>query len=158
MSDIKNDLKKFLTNHQKALDSLDFNNLYFGWLQYSSDYPPIQAMPLLSKAFMSVGLKPWTYLTSIEIYSFYRLKGLGDVVLSPDVEGIYDGAFAYSDINTIKIPDTIKYIETTAFDGCINLRDIYYMGSRNEFIKVLENSGWSKRQIESTLKYCLFNK
>lgn len=157
MSDIKNDLKKFLTNHQKALDSLDFNNLYFGWLQYSSDYPPSKSMPLLSKVLMSVGLKPWTHLASIEIYSFYRLKGLGDVVLSPDVEGIYDGAFAYSDINTIKIPDTIKYIEINAFEGSY-LKTIYYMGSRDNFIKVLENSGWSRIQIEDTLKYCLFNK
>ena len=157
MSDIKNDLKRFLTNHQKALASLDFNNLYFGWLQYSSDYPPSKSMSLLSKVLMSVGLKPWTYLTSIEIYSFYRLKGLGDVVLNPDVEGIYDGAFAYSDINTIKIPDTIKYIEINAFEGSY-LKTIYYMGSRDNFIKVLENSGWSRIQIENTLKYCLFNK
>lgn len=157
MSNIINTLKQFLINNQKKLDSLDFTNLYFGWLQYSSHYSPNVSMPLLSKALMSVGLKPWNYLTSVEIYSFYKLKGLGDVILSPDVEGIYDGAFAYSDINTIKIPDTIKYIEINAFEGSY-LKTIYYMGSRNDFIKILENSGWPKRLIEDTLKYCLFNK
>lgn len=157
MSDIINYLKQFLINNERKLNALNFDDLYFGWIQSASNYSPTTAVPLLSKALMSVGLKPWTSLKYIEIYSFYKLKGLGDVVLSPNVYQILNSAFAYSDIRTIKIPESIGYIEINAFEGS-DLKTIYYMGSRNDFIKILQYSGWPERLITDTLKYCIFNK
>lgn len=63
---------------------------------------------------------------------------LEDVVIPAKYEGvvvekILDGAFKDSKVKSITIPVSVLSIGNDAFSGCTELRNIYYLGSANQW-------------------------
>ena len=74
-------------------------------------------------------------VTRIDSSAFYGSR-IGCFVLESGVREIGDSAFASNtDVTMIVIPDTVKTIGRSAFDGCRNLV-IYFQGSRDAWKKI----------------------
>ena len=69
----------------------------------------------------------------IEHDAFYCCERITGIVLPDGVEMIGEGAFQYSGLKTIRIPDTVKFIGFRAFDDCPLLDD------QNGLIKYADN-------------------
>lgn len=46
------------------------------------------------------------------------------IVINEDIEWIYDNAFENCEMESIKLPDTLRYIGREAFNSCVNLKFI----------------------------------
>ena len=46
------------------------------------------------------------------------------------------GSFAYSNITSIVIPDSVTSIGNSAFSGCTSLTDVYYTGDINDWVSI----------------------
>ena len=82
------------------------------------------------------------------------------------IEKIGDGAFAYTDITSIEIPLSVKYIGSSAFSNCTKLKSVDIPASVEQtgnslfsLCKSLEYADFSKSKItnirESTFGMCL---
>ena len=69
-------------------------------------------------------------------------KPEGKVVIPSEIGGnpvitIHDGAFRNAtELTAVVIPETISGIYATSFEGCTNLKDVYYEGSASEWNKI----------------------
>lgn len=70
------------------------------------------------------------YYTVISIgESAFKNANIKKIVLPESIEDISSLAFAWSSIENLEIPATTKYIHTSAFYGCRNLRNVYFKGT-----------------------------
>ena len=88
------------------------------------------------------------YVTTIESYAFYNVKGLGDLVLPSGITRINDMAFYGSEMKSITISNSIEYIGYDAFSDA-SIETINYAGTYLEFMEAYSNSSF-KSQV--TLK------
>ena len=58
-------------------------------------------------------------------YAFYKAQ-FGRIDLPNTVEVIGSGAYTYSEVSTITIPESVKSINTFAFSHCANLTTLYW--------------------------------
>ncbi|HNW57390.1 MAG TPA: leucine-rich repeat protein [Bacteroidales bacterium] len=65
-------------------------------------------------------------VVSIERGAFANCKSLREVLLPDNLEYISEGAFMFSGIDTIKLPESITVIDKDAFYYCTNLRSITF--------------------------------
>ena len=80
-------------------------------------------------------------LTVIEEESFMGDTSLESVVLPEGLETIGPRAFAESSLIEINIPAGVTSLGVNAFDGCTNLRTIYYGGTRTAWTELASLSG-----------------
>ncbi|MBQ3703975.1 MAG: leucine-rich repeat domain-containing protein [Oscillospiraceae bacterium] len=79
-------------------------------------------------------------LEIIEEDAFYGSSSIDKVVLSDKVKEIRAGAFANSTLSEINLPESITFIDETAFDGCSSVIARTYPGSYAEgYAKEHEN-------------------
>ena len=79
-------------------------------------------------------------LKSIGRNAFRRCKALRSMDLPSTLEILEDFAFTDTELRTLKIPKSLKYIGSTLFAG-EEAPDIYYEGTAEEFKQLVENSG-----------------
>ena len=73
-------------------------------------------------------------VTSIEGWAFSRCNNLESIVILGNIDYIADQLFSGCyNLEWIKIPDSITFIGEFAFWGCEQLKDIYYMGSAEQW-------------------------
>lgn len=65
----------------------------------------------------------------------YPRHRCGDFVIPDGTEIIYDNAFAYSDITSVKIPDSVYRIKTDAFSNCEKLKRIGFNKTITDYSK-----------------------
>ena len=63
-------------------------------------------------------------ITSISKHSFSFCKNLKTVVIGKDVRKIRNGAFSYTKITSVKIPNKVKVIGAGAFENCKELKKV----------------------------------
>lgn len=63
-------------------------------------------------------------ITSISKHSFSFCKNLKTVVIGKDVRKIGNGAFSYTKITSVKIPNKVKVIGAGAFENCKELKKV----------------------------------
>ena len=75
------------------------------------------------------------YSKDKKILLAYPRHRCGDFVIPDGTEIIYDNAFAYSDITSVKIPDSIYRIKTDAFSNCEKLKRIGFNKTITDYSK-----------------------
>ena len=76
-------------------------------------------------------------VTTIAEYAFYDNPNLIDIVISDNVTTIEGGAFySCSNLSSVTLSDSIMEIGFGAFSNCNTLEDIYYTGTRKQWIKI----------------------
>ncbi|MCD8091143.1 MAG: leucine-rich repeat protein [Clostridiales bacterium] len=74
-------------------------------------------------------------VTSISTQAF-AYSGLESAVLPPGITAVNNWTFGCSDLKTIAIPSGVKSIGSAAFMGCLDLTDVYYGGSEEDWNKI----------------------
>lgn len=75
------------------------------------------------------------YSKDKKILLAYPRHRCGDFVIPDGTEIIYDDAFAYSDITSVKIPDSVYRIKTDAFSNCEKLKRIGFNKTITDYSK-----------------------
>lgn len=75
------------------------------------------------------------YSKDKKILLAYPRHRCGDFVIPDGTEIIYDNAFAYSDITSVKIPDSVYRIKTDAFSNCEKLKRIGFNKTITDYSK-----------------------
>ena len=77
-------------------------------------------------------------VTRIREKAFYNCTGLTSIIIPDSVNYIAGGTFdGCSDLKTVVIPDSVTFIWDGAFLACENLTDVYYLGTEEEWNKVI---------------------
>ena len=90
-----------------------------------------------------VGIGKARYLSHIVIPATYR----GAPVVGIATEGFRE----CTELKSIIIPDSITSIGRYAFDGCANLKTIYYIGTKAEWNSIQKGNGWINSPTYTTV-------
>ncbi len=83
----------------------------------------------------------------IEKSAFTFCPELGTVVLGDSVKYVGEHAFEDCSIESLTIPEGIKEIGELAFGGSNNLNEVYYLGTRDQWNKVVENIHFTNERL-----------
>lgn len=76
-------------------------------------------------------------VTSIGDWAFAYCSSLASVTIPNRVKSIGISAFyGCSNLINIKIPESVKRIDVSAFEGCSSLKDVYYLGTKEQWEKI----------------------
>lgn len=166
MSELKNEVKEALFEIQNYLKNNDLSGAYT-YLNERFDIAASIYIPQVTLALYDAGIDPLRYTDTVPdnfLYSVYTLldpilnnfkipnniKYIGEfafahsllrkVEIPSSVFSIGRAAFLDTPITTLRLPRSVELIDTSAFDGCNNLKTIFYEGTEEEFLDLLENS------------------
>ena len=81
-------------------------------------------------------------ITTIGTYAFYNYTNLKEVVIPDTVTEIHSRAFQNdTSLLYIRIPNSVKEIHSDAFYGCTKIRNVYFLGTEEEWNNVSISSG-----------------
>ncbi|MBR0277757.1 MAG: leucine-rich repeat domain-containing protein, partial [Clostridia bacterium] len=96
-------------------------------------------------------------VTSIGNYAFQNCSRLTLITISNSVTSIGNYAFLNcSSIASITIPDCVTSIGSGVFSGCYSLKEVYYIGSKEDWSKISISSG-NTYLTNATLHYIIAN-
>ena len=91
-------------------------------------------------------------VTSIGSYAFEDCTGLTNITISDSVTSIGDSAFSgCSGLTSVTIPDSVTEIGSRAFDGCSGLKNVYYMGTPEEWSRI--STGYDNYILTDATRY-----
>ena len=126
---------------------------------YEADIDPIRQgnMTNIPRCYWSTEVKTKTYEIPAYVEKIGELafaRSHIDKLLFADYGKchiIQQNAFEKSDIAFIELPESLEMIEYGAFNGCKNLKDIYYMGTKDDwnYVKLSVNFDLSPGYLDS---------
>lgn len=67
----------------------------------------------------------WRYIDIVPPYAFNNCDVLTKIEIPEGITRIGKGAFSYSNVVSVEIPNTVTNIESFAFMGCENMRSLF---------------------------------
>lgn len=166
MAELITEVKRAFLEIQHYLENSDIKGAYT-YLNERFDLVADLYVPQVTLALYDAGIDPLHYTDTVPdhfLCSVYtQLYSIPDIFKIPNnIKYIGEYAFAHSSFKEIKIPDSVfsigrsaflnarittlqlpksvEMIDTGAFEACFNLKTIFYEGTEEEFIDLLENS------------------
>ena len=166
MAELRKEIKEALFEVQNYLKNSDIKSAYI-YLNEHFDIAASTYVPQVTLTLYDAGIDPLRYTDTVPdnfLYGVYtQLSSILDTLKIPNnIKFIGDFAFAHSSLKEIKIPDSVfsigraafldvsittlqlprsvEMIDVSAFEGCRNLKTIFYEGTEEEFMDLLENS------------------
>ena len=166
MAELRKEIKEVLFEVQNYLKNSDIKSAY-KYLNERFDLAADTYVPQVTLALYDAGIDPLRYTDTVPdnfLFGVYtQLSLILDTLKIPsNIKYIGDFAFAHSSLKEIKIPDSvfsigrsafldtlittlelprsIEMIDASAFEACDNLKTIFYEGTEEEFMDLLENS------------------
>ena len=166
MAELRKEIKEALFEVQNYLKNSDIKSAYI-YLNEHFDIAASTYVPQVTLTLYDAGIDPLRYTDTVPdnfLYGVYtQLSSILDTLKIPNnIKFIGDFAFAHSSLKEIKIPDSVfsigraafldvsittlqlprsvEMIDVSAFEGCRNLKTIFYEGTEEEFLDLLENS------------------
>ncbi len=166
MAELRKEIKEALFEIQDYLKNSDIKSAY-KYLNERFDLAADTYVPQVTLALYDAGIDPLRYTDTVPdnfLFSIYiQLHSISTTFKLPNnIKYIGEFAFAHSSLKEIKIPDSvfsigrsafldtlittlelprsIEMIDTGAFNGCDDLKTIFYEGTEEEFMDLLENS------------------
>ena len=119
---------------QKQLENNNFSAIFENYYYSSSEHTLIAAVLILSNIdFLS-------HLKTIPKFCFSGLP-ITKIEIPSNIKQI--SSWAFNNCNILKeviLPDSIVYMDSGIFAECINLKELNYLGTRDDFIKLEDNS------------------
>lgn len=166
MAELRKEIKEALFEVQDYLKNSDIKSAY-KYLNERFDLAADTYIPQVTLTLYDAGIDPLRYTDTVPdnflFGTYIQLNSiLNNFKLPSNIKYIGEFAFAHSSLKEIKIPDSvfsigrsafldtlittlelprsIEMIDTSAFIGCDDLKTIFYEGTEEEFIDLLENS------------------
>ena len=166
MAELRNIIREALFEIQDYLKNSDIKSAY-KYLNERFDLAANIYVPQITLTLYDAGIDPLRYTDTVPdnfLYGVYtQLSSILDTLKIPNnIKFIGEFAFAHSSLKEIKIPDSVfsigraafldasittlqlprsvEMIDVSAFEGCRNLKTIFYEGTEEEFLDLLENS------------------
>lgn len=166
MAELRNIIREALFEIQDYLKNSDIKSAY-KYLNEHFDIAASTYVPQVTLTLYDAGIDPLRYTDTVPdnfLYGVYtQLSSILDTLKIPNnIKFIGEFAFAHSSLKEIKIPDSVfsigraafldasittlqlprsvEMIDISAFEGCRNLKTIFYEGTEEEFLDLLENS------------------
>ena len=166
MAELRKEIKEALFEVQDYLKNNDLNGAY-AYLNERFDLAADVYVPQVTLALYDAGIDPLRYTDTVPdnfLFGVYtQLSSILDTLKIPsNIKYIGDFAFAHSSLKEIELPDSVfsigraafldtsittlqlprsvEMIDVRAFEGCGNLKTIFYEGTEEEFMDLLENS------------------
>ena len=166
MAELRKEIKEALFEVQDYLKNSDIKSAYI-YLNEHFDIAASTYVPQVTLALYDAGIDPLRYTDTVPdnfLFGVYtQLSLILDTLKIPsNIKYIGDFAFAHSSLKEIKIPDSVfsigraafldtpivtlqlprsvEMIDTSAFNVCNDLKTIFYEGTEEEFLDLLENS------------------
>lgn len=166
MAELRNEIKEALFEIQDYLKNSDIKSAY-KYLNERFDLAADTYIPLVTLILYDAGIDPLRYTDTVPdnflFGTYIQLHSIPTTFKLPsNIKYIGEFAFAHSSLKEIKIPDSvfsigrsafldtlittlelprsIEMIDTGAFTGCDDLKTIFYEGTEEEFLDLLENS------------------
>ena len=166
MAELRNIIREALFEVQDYLKNSDIKSAY-KYLNERFDLAADVYVPQVTLTLYDAGIDPLRYTDTVPdnfLFGVYtQLNSILDTFKIPsNIKYIGEFAFAHSTLREIKIPNSvfsigraafldasittlqlprsIEMIDVSAFEGCRNLKTIFYEGTEEEFLDLLENS------------------
>lgn len=166
MAELTNEVREALFEIQNYLKNSDLSGAYM-YLNERFDIAASTYVPQVTLALYDAGIDPLRYTDTVPdnflFGTYIQLTSIPDIFKIPNnIKYIGDFAFAHATLREIKLPDSIfsigrsafldtpittlqlprsvEMIDRSAFNGCGNLKTIFYEGTEEEFMDLLENS------------------
>ena len=82
-------------------------------------------------------------VTNIDSSAFIACHSLTSIIISEGVTEISDNAFAFCrSLTEVTIHDSVRKIDYNAFSYCEKLKDIYFIGTAQQWQSIEKGSGW----------------
>ena len=116
-----------------------------------------QLLKIGQAAFENTRLKVVNFpedLEEIDKYAFNGCSYLEKIVFNKNLKIIGECAFANCRLlKNIRLPKSIEKIDERAFDWCDNLSNVYYPGTKAEFLKIIDKN-WLGDHKQKITVYC----
>lgn len=166
MAELTNDVREALFEIQDYLKNSDIKSAYT-YLNERFDLAADTYVPQVTLALYDAGIDPLRYTDTVPdnfLFSIYiqlhsiptifklpnNIKYIGEfafahsslkeIELPDSIFSIGRAAFLDTSITTLRLPRSVEMIDTSAFEACSDLKTIFYEGTEEEFIDLLENS------------------
>ena len=166
MAELRKEIKEALFEVQDYLKNSDIKSAY-KYLNERFDLAADTYVPQVTLALYDAGIDPLRYTDTVPdnflFGTYIQLNSiLNNFKLPNNIKYIGEFAFAHSSLKEIKLPDSIfsigraafldtsiatlqlprsiEMIDASAFNGCNDLKTIFYEGTEEEFLDLLENS------------------
>lgn len=166
MAELRKEIKEALFEVQDYLKNSDLNGAY-AYLNERFDLAADVYVPQVTLALYDAGIDPLRYTDTVPdnfLFSIYiqlhsipttfklpnNIKYIGEfafahsslkeIELPDSIFSIGRSAFLDTSITTLRLPRSVEMIDTGAFNGCDDLKTIFYEGTEEEFLDLLENS------------------
>ena len=166
MAELRKEIKEALFEVQNYLKNSDIKSAY-KYLNERFDLAADTYVPQVTLALYDAGIDPLRYTDTVPdnfLFGVYtQLSSISTTFKLPNnIKYIGEFAFAHSSLKEIKLPDSIfsigrsafldtsittlrlprsvEMIDASAFNGCNDLKTIFYEGTEEEFLDLLENS------------------
>lgn len=166
MAELTNDVRESLFEVQHYLENSDIKSAY-KYLNEKYDLVADGYIPQITLALYDAGIDPLRYTDTVPdnfLFGVYtqlhsipdifkipnNIKYIGkcafahsslkEIIIPDSVFSIGQAAFLDASITTLQLPRSVEMIDTSAFEACSDLKTIFYEGTEEEFIDLLENS------------------
>ena len=144
MAELRKEIKEALFEVQDYLKNSDIKSAY-KYLNERFDLAADTYIPQVTLTLYDAGIDPLRYTDTVPdnfLFGVYtQLNSILDTFKIPNsVFSIGRAAFLDASITTLQLPRSIEMIDASAFEACGNLKTIFYEGTEEEFIDLLENS------------------
>lgn len=178
MAELTNVVREVLFEIQNYLKNSDIKSAY-KYLNERFDLAADIYVPQVTLALYDAGIDPLRYTDTVPdnfLYGIYtqlnsipdnfkipnNIKYIGEcafahsslkeIIIPDSVFSIGRAAFLDASITTLQLPRSVEMIDISAFEACGNLKTIFYEGTEEEFMDLLENSSGGDI-YENSLKY-----
>lgn len=130
----------FLPDIKKLLEDYNFTVLY----RAAYNYIDMTQRHRITEVLCTLGIDPLIYLDYIPPY-FLAYSKIKSIDISSRITSISQSAFEHcSGLTSITIPNSVTSIGNSAFGYCSKLKDIKYIGTKEQWSKIDLSFNWKE--------------
>ena len=126
-----NQVKEFIEDHVDLIEANKWREFYD---IVDTEIRTLEATGELGSILLEAGINPLNYLNYVPM-GFLSCTNISNIVIPGNVQSIMNQAFSdCKQLVSVVIPVNVSIMGVQVFDDCYNLKEITYLGTRDEWI------------------------